>query len=191
MKHCNICNKSKKRSSLLVLASSLLIDPLIIFKKLIKNRAAVFGLTAFLLLPLSFSCSAMTNLKGQFDNISAYAGNGKWLIVQAWSSGCTVCDVAMPALVNASQSFSNARLIGISLDGDSDIAQKFINKHHINFPTLLSSNHEFNNYLLKIADEGLTGTPTFLIFDPQGKLVAMQPGDVPVTTLQNFLVNKQ
>ena len=144
-----------------------------------------------LFLSLPFNTFAMTNLKGQPDSIKAYTGKGKWLIVQAWASHCAICNKAMPGLVNASRSFKNARLIGVSLDGDKSSAEEFINKHRINFPTLLSNNTEFNRYLLEIADEGLRGTPTFLIFDPQGNLKAMQPGDIPVTTIQNFLSKKQ
>ncbi len=132
----------------------------------------------------------MINLKGQATSIEAFTGKGKWLIVQAWSSNCSICDKAMPGLVKASRSFPNARVLGVSLDGNKHTTQKFVNKHHINFPTLISNNNEFNDYLLKVADEGLRGTPTYLIFDPKGNLKAMQPGDIPPTTLQNFLRGK-
>lgn len=140
---------------------------------------------------LSTTSFAMTNLKNQPTSIDAYKGKGKWLIVQAWSSRCSICNKAMPGLVKASHSFPNARLVGVSLDGNIRAAQGFINKHHINFPTIVSNNNEFNAYMNKVAGEGLHGTPTFLIFDPQGRLKALQPGNVPPTTLQNFLMKMQ
>ncbi len=143
-----------------------------------------------LIFSISSTSYAMTNLKGQPASIQAFTGKGKWLIVQAWSSNCSICNKAMPGLVKASRSFPNARVSGVSLDGNKHTAQKFVNKHHINFPTLISNNNEFNDYLLKVADEGLRGTPTYLIFNPQGHLKAMQPGDIPPTTLQNFLRGK-
>ena len=93
----------------------------------------------------------------------------------------------MPGLEKASRSFPNAQVIGVSLDGNTSTAQKFINKHHVSFPTLVSNNNEFSDYLVKVAGEKLRGTPTYLIFDPQGNLKAMQPGDVPTATLKNFL----
>ncbi len=152
----------------------------------------VLRLVSFFVLIFSMTTTsfAMTNLKGQPVSIESFTGNGKWLIVQAWSSKCSICNKAMPGLVKASRSFKNARVIGVSLDGSKNTAQHFVNKHKINFPTLVSNNNEFNDYLLKVADEGLKGTPTYLIFDPQGKLKAMQPGDIPPTTLQNFLRGK-
>ncbi len=140
---------------------------------------------------LSSASMAMTNFQNQLDSIDSYIGKGQWLIVQAWSSKCSICNKTMPALVKASHSFPNARLIGVSLDGNLASARRFANKHKVNFPTLVSNNNEFNNYLLKIADEGLKGTPTFLIFDPKGKLQALQPGSVPPATLQNFLMKLQ
>ncbi len=130
----------------------------------------------------------MTNLKNLPTSIDAYKGHGHWLIVQAWSSKCNICNKAMPGLVKASHSFPNAKLVGVSLDGNIRAAQRFVDKHHVNFPTIVSNNNEFNSYLLKVAGEGLRGTPTFLIFDPKGNLKALQPGNVPPTTLQNFLM---
>lgn len=152
------------------------------------NKPALRLISLFVLIfSITSTASAMTNLKGQAASIESYAGKGKWLIVQAWSSKCSICNQAMPGLVKASRSFPNTQVIGVSLDGNKNTTQRFINKHHINFPTLLSNNNEFNDYLLKVADEGLKGTPTFLIFDPRGNLKAMQPGNVPPATLQNFI----
>ena len=37
------------------------------------------------------------------------------------------------------------------------------------------------------AEEGLIGTPTFMIFDPEGKLVALQPGIISVAAIEKFV----
>ena len=131
----------------------------------------------FILLTLfSSSLFAMTTLDGRPAHIDNYKDNKHWLIVQAWTSGCSICNQTAAALVKSAYQFPNAHLIGVSLDDNATIAKQFIQRHHINFPTLLSNNNEFNDYLLDVAQEGLIGTPTFLIFNPQGKLVGMQAG---------------
>ncbi len=142
---------------------------------------------------ISFSSMtlAMSNLNGQPASINSFKGKGNWLIVQAWASSCVVCNQEMPGFVKAARSFPNTRVIGVSLDGNKTTAQRFVNKHHVNFPTLLSNTNEFNQYLKQIAGEKLVGTPAFLIFNPQGNLVAMQQGNVPPENLRNFLRKKQ
>jgi len=146
----------------------------------------------FILLTLfSSSLFAMTTLDGRPAHIDNYKDNKHWLIVQAWTSGCSICNQTAADLVKSAYQFPNARLIGVSLDDNATIAKQFIQRHHINFPTLLSNNNEFNDYLLNVAQEGLTGTPTFLIFNPQGKLVGMQAGSVEPAVLINFLEGKQ
>lgn len=152
----------------------------------------VFSIFILLIsITISASSSAMTNMKGEPSSIEAFTGNGKWLIVQAWASRCPICNKAMPDLVKSAHSFPNAKVLGVSLDGSRTSAQKFINKHKVNFPTLVSNNREFDAYLRKVAGEKLTGTPTYLIFTPNGQLVGLQPGNVPPTTLKNFLRQQQ
>lgn len=139
---------------------------------------------------ISSTVLAMTNLKGQPTSIHSYVGKGNWLIVQAWTSSCGVCDKEMPKLVKASRSFPNTRVIGVSLDENKVLAKRFIAKHRVNFPTLFSTLNEFDRYLKNVAGEGLTGTPTFLIFNPKGKLVGMQNGNVSPVTLRRFISKK-
>ncbi len=140
---------------------------------------------------LSSMTLAMSNLNGQPASINSFKGKGNWLIVQAWASSCAVCNREMPSFVKAAHSFPNTRVIGVSLDGNKTTAQSFVNKHRVNFPTLLSNTNEFNQYLKQIAGEKLVGTPAFLIFNPQGNLVAVQQGNVPPENLRNFLRKKQ
>lgn len=158
---------------------------LTLFKRLTSLSILLLTIT------ISANVSAMTNMNGQPASIQSFAGKGKWLIVQAWSSSCPICNQTMPELVKSAHSFPNAKLIGVSLDNNNAKTQRFIKKHNINFPTLLSNNNEFDAYLKRVAKERLTGTPTFLIFSPDGKLAAMQPGSVPPQTLKNFLRNQR
>ena len=156
-----------------------------------QQRLFIFSIFLFIFFTANASL-AMTNLKtGNTTSISSYAGKGHWTIMQAWISTCTICNKEMPAFVKNSPRFPNTKIIGISLDGNKQPAQQFVTKHHVNFPTLLSDTREFNNYLLRTAEEKLNGTPTYLIFNPTGQLVAVQQSHVPFGTIYNFITSQQ
>jgi peroxiredoxin len=135
----------------------------------------------------SFSASALTNMEGKQVSLSNYLGKGKWTIVEAWHSRCNICNSSMPITVKSVPTFKNAQHIGISLDGNKNTAQQFVNRHKINFPTLLSNTTEFNLYLQQIANEKLIGTPVFLMFNPQGQLTGVQQGFVKPNAIRRFI----
>lgn len=129
----------------------------------------------------------MTNLQGQKSHISSYAGKGKWLVVQVWKSDCKMCNTAMPDLVKYAKRLPNSKVLGVTLDTDKNAINAFNHRHKVTFPTLKSSVREMNGYLKKIAGESLRGTPTYLIYSPDGQLKALQPGLVPAASIYNFL----
>lgn len=144
--------------------------------------------TAVILSAFAFSSAhAMTNLKGQNSHVSSFAGKGKWLVVQVWKSDCKMCNIAMPDLVKFSKKLPNTTVLGVTLDSNTNVINAFNSRHKVQFPTLKSSAKEMNAYLNNIAGEGLTGTPTYLIYSPDGQLKALQPGLVPAATIYNFL----
>ena len=147
-----------------------------------------------ILLSLSFISTqafAMTDMKGNPANVSSFIGKGQWLIVEAWHSECRTCKKTMPELVKSNGSFPNAKLIGVSLDGNKSKAQRFINRFKVNFPTLLTDREEFNEYVRKIAKKSLLGAPTYLIFSPQGKLKAMQAGNITPADIKKYIRSQQ
>ena len=156
-------------------------------KKWIK-RAVNFVL-ALSLLSVSLSVQAFTNLEGKPDTISNYIGKDKWTIVEVWESSCHICRVHMPEMVEFDGKLKNARILGVSLDTQNGIedAKKFIAEYGIKFPTLISNYVEMNIWMQKSLSEPLMGTPTFMLFDDKGALVAAQPGIVSISSLEEFI----
>lgn len=149
-----------------------------------KSSLSIVLLTALL---IGSPLSAKNETKGKLNSISSQIGKGKWTIVEAWHSKCKICMTSMPEMVRSIGTYPNAKVIGVSLDGNPRIAQSVINKYRVNFPTLMSSIGEFNSYLQKVAKKKLTGVPTFMIFSPQGQLVAYQSGKISPTQLKAFI----
>lgn len=149
-----------------------------------------FILTASLFL-LSSTASAFTNISnGQKDAIENYIGQNKWTILEIWASDCPSCRSHMPDMVMFDGKLNNARILSISLDGQrgKEEAEDFIDEFDMKFPTLLSNAVEMNIWMQQNIGESLIGTPTFVLFDPQGKLVAAQPGIVATSSLEKFIV---
>jgi thiol-disulfide isomerase/thioredoxin len=150
------------------------------------------SLSAVILMTLFFSMPSMAKneVGGKLASISNQVGKGKWTIIEAWHHNCQICMTTMPAMVKSIGTYPNTKVIGVSLDGNAQIAQNVIRKYGINFPTLMSSVKEFDAYVKKTANKKLTGVPTFLIFSPQGQLVAYQSGKISPQQLRNFITKQ-
>ena len=141
---------------------------------------------------LSSSALAFTELDGKKTTVEDQVGNGKWSVVEIWASDCHACHMHMPEMVEFNGKMDNLRIVGISLDGQAGKAdaKSMIKKYDIPFKTILSNPIEVNAWMELIAQEGLRGTPTFMIFDPEGKLVALQPGIISVAAIEKFILSK-
>ena len=140
----------------------------------------------------SGSALAFTDLEGKRTTIEDQVGNGKWSVVEIWASDCHACREHMPEMVTFNGKVENLRLVGISLDGQAgkSAAESMIEEYNIPFITILSNPIEVNAWMELNADEGLIGTPTFMIFNPEGKLVALQPGIISVAAIEKFVSSK-
>ena len=139
---------------------------------------------------LSNSAFAFTDIDGKKDLIENHIGKNKWTIVEVWESSCPACRMHMPDMVKFDGKLKNARILGITLDGQKGIedAEDFIAEFDIKFPTLVTNYVEMNIWMQQSIGESLVGTPTFILFDPEGKLVAAQPGIVSTASLEKFII---
>jgi len=135
----------------------------------------------------------MTDLKGNTVQLENVVGKGKWTVMKVWASDCHVCRQTIHYLSDFEVSFPEADVYGISIDGQEGKAQAqaFVSQYGLKFPNLLSDLREINTYLNKAAGESLYGTPTMLVFNPQGKLIAVQPGPVTADELVAFIKKEQ
>ncbi len=151
-------------------------------------------LLSFLLLSTlaSQSAFAFTNLEtGKPDKITNYIGNNKWTVLEIWASDCPACRMHMPEMVEFDGKLKNTRLLSVSVDGLDRIedTEDFITEFGIEFPTIMSNPIEMNIWMQQSVGESFVGTPTFILFDPEGKLVAAQPGIVSTTSLEKFITD--
>jgi len=156
----------------------------------------IIMIISFFILLTSQSAIAFTDIDGKPATIESFINNkSKWTVVEVWSSDCAVCRKHMPSMVKFDGKLNNTQILGITLDGIDeedgyDNAEEFIMEYAMKFPNLVTNAIEMNIWMQQNTPEGLIGTPTFMIFAPKGKLVAMQAGPVGVDQIERIITSQ-
>ncbi|MGB0846027.1 MAG: TlpA family protein disulfide reductase [Thiolinea sp.] len=154
------------------------------FRMITLIIALIANITLF-----STPVSALTDMQGNNKQIEKITGQGKWTIFKVWASDCHVCQQTIHYLTEFKKAYPAADVYGISVDGQPDKAkaQAFIKRFNLKFPNLLTDVVEIDDFLYRQAGETLMGTPTMIVYNPQGKLLAVQPGPVTAKDLISFI----
>ena len=111
-----------------------------------------------------------------------------------WASDCHICNMEAPAYdrFHKAQQDKSASVLGITMDGEENkaAAKTFIERHKLTFPNLIGEPDMVSLYYAAMTQESLRGTPTFLVYDPDGKLAAAQAGAVSVEAIESFITKK-
>lgn len=103
-----------------------------------------------------------------------------WTVVMIWSLDCVACERQKPMLSQFHKDHhqGKAQVLGLASDGDQFIQR--LDEHMSGSPT------DFTNYApntdsfyadyLTITGKKFKGTPTYMFFDPKGKLAGVHAG---------------
>lgn len=139
----------------------------------------------------AFAANGITDFNGVPKSIKDYAGQGKWLVVMLWASDCHVCNQEVHQYISFHKSHANkdALVLGVSLDGSEKQhdAQQFLQKHQVNFPSLIGEPIEVASLYQNLTGSGWVGTPSFMVYNPKGELIGAQAGAVPPSVIESFI----
>ena len=159
-----------------------------------KQRLILLGLLGIISFSslVSAEMKAFEDFSGKTQKLENYIGkDGKWLIVMMWASDCHICNKEAHEYVDFHMihSDTDATVLGISLDGESrkKEAMKFIKKHSVDFPNIIAEPEYVSSVYQKLTGQYFAGTPTFLIYSPDGELKAAQAGAVPTSLIEDFI----
>ncbi len=137
----------------------------------------------------------LEDFAGQTRTVDEFAGQGRWLVVMIWASDCHICNEEVPEYMafHDAHNDKDASVLGLSMDGDTrhKEAEAFIDRHLVNFPSLIGEPQTVMSLYRHLTGESLAGTPAFLVYDPKGELAAKQVGAVPVKVIEDFIGSKQ
>lgn len=155
-----------------------------------KQTARYFCLCLGLLF-VSTSWAALKDFDGNTHKLTDFTGHGKWTVVMFWASDCRVCNAEIGQYIQFNQAHKDkdASIIGVSLDGESGLpaAREFVKRHNVTFPNLVGSAQEVAGLYQSLTGSDWVGTPSFLVYNPQGKLMAAQAGAVPTALIEKFI----
>jgi thiol-disulfide isomerase/thioredoxin len=98
---------------------------------------------------------------------------GKTVLLDFWTTWCPPCQADASSIEKLNQKFGNKNLaiIGISVDEDRAIVEKYLKKHPHSFPVVLSSeNQMLRAYQIRVL-------PTYMIIRPDGTFMTTEEGD--------------
>lgn len=135
--------------------------------------------------------SVETGEQVKLDDIT---GEGKWTLVMIWASTCHICRLQKPEMsaFHDKHKDTNAEIIGIALDGvrGMDAVKRYIKETKPSFPSYVADGIIISSYYYTMTEETLRGTPTYLLFNPEGELMGNNPGMLSVEALENFIESK-
>lgn len=135
--------------------------------------------------------SPFKDMSGETRTVEEFTGEGKWTVVMIWASDCHVCNREIHNYVDFHfvHADKDARVLGISIDGwaGKDDAADFIERHKVDFPNLIGNVDAVADWFMRQSGARWAGTPTFLLYNPEGELKAQQVGAVPVDLIEEFI----
>jgi len=156
----------------------------------VKHTLRIITIIAGLLIATA-SWAALKDFAGKAHLLTEYTGKGKWTIVMLWAADCRVCNAEVGQYVQFDQDHKDkdASIIGVSLDGEAGIqaARDFVKRHAIPFTNLIGEPQEVADLYASLTGSDWVGTPSFLVYDPKGELLAAQVGAVPTDLIKAFI----
>jgi peroxiredoxin len=151
---------------------------------------ALFGMAA-MAAEVGTGDTPFTDFQGKPRSIESFAGGGKWLVVMIWASDCHVCNMEAEnyAQFHEAHKSKDATVLGVSIDGQAKRtdAEDFIRRHDLPFPNLIGEPQTSMLYYMMVSGAQFAGTPTIMVYGPDGTLMAAQAGAVPVEIIEDFM----
>ncbi|MDH3221797.1 MAG: TlpA family protein disulfide reductase [Gammaproteobacteria bacterium] len=125
------------------------------------------------------------------ETLENYRGDGKWLVVMIWASDCEICkrEAGSYQQFHEDHKAVDAKVVGITLDGlaKREDAGAFVAQHGLGFANLIGEPEAVTAYYQIVTGSPWIGTPSFLVFGPDGELMAKQEGAVPTDLIEDFI----
>jgi peroxiredoxin len=141
------------------------------------------------LLVVASSWAELKDFNGAPHKLAEYIGKGKWTVVMFWASDCRVCNAEVGQYIQFNDANKDASMLGVSLDGLAhlDAARDFVKRHAVDFPNLVAEPDEVAELYQTLTSNPWVGTPSFLVYNPKGELLAAQAGAVPTELITKFI----
>ena len=134
------------------------------------------------------------DFEGQPATIEQFFNGERWLVVVIWSFMCPICKKELPAYADLAdrQQSKGLMVIGLSIDGHVGFGDAWALLEELgnDFESLIGEADEVAEFYLSHSRQPFQGTPSIMIFNPSGILVAFQAGPVSVDSIEAFIAQR-
>jgi len=133
----------------------------------------------------------LVDTNGELAGEQTAVGKGKWTLVMLWSTDCHICTLQKPEISAFYDKYKSTTVdvFGIALDGARrmDAVKNYLAEHQPTFPNYVGDYQMVALNYQSLTEENLRGTPTYLLFDPNGELKGNNPGPVTPSAIERFI----
>ncbi|HEX5338109.1 MAG TPA: TlpA disulfide reductase family protein [Gallionella sp.] len=129
---------------------------------------------------------SLVDIQGKLQRLADY--RGKWVLVNFWATWCPPCLNEIPELNSLHNAHKDKDLvvIGIAIDsGSSSRVADFVRAHGMNYPVVFGNRKASE----QIGDFDVL--PTSFLYNPAGKQVSYQAGEVTRESVEAYIRRKQ
>ena len=142
----------------------------------------------------SFGQQTFSDFEGQPATIEQFFNGEHWLVVVIWSFMCPICQKELPAYADLAdrQRSRSFTVIGLSIDGHVGFGEAWALLEDLgsDLESLIGEADEVAEFYLSHSRQSFQGTPSIMIFNPSGNLIAFQAGAVPVDSIETFITQR-
>ena len=104
---------------------------------------------------------------GEPLSLSAFAGTGKYVLIDFWASWCGPCRREIPYLVEIDKNYASkgVQVVGINVWDKKDAALKAVEQMEIKYPVIYTEDNTATD------DYGVSGIPQILLIGPDGTIL--------------------
>lgn len=153
-------------------------------------------ITLFILLTSLFSASfagqgTIIQPAGKINSaLEDQLEDGRYELVMFWATYCHTCKKDFVALGEFIEENPNIplTLVGVVVDGVDEISktEELVEKNDLNYAHILTDYDVANEFHMQVTDRQLMGTPSYILYDKENKLVGVNPNSIDIEALELF-----
>ncbi|MDO6461441.1 TlpA disulfide reductase family protein [Granulosicoccaceae sp. 1_MG-2023] len=133
----------------------------------------------------------LTDVAGEPSRLSSQFNGEDWLLVMVWSTDCSICRAEAPQIQALSErrDETGVRVIGLALDGPQQLQaiRDYEQELGIGFDNFTAEPTAIFSAYASATESTFRGTPTFLLYTPEGELVGNNPGPLSPGSVERFI----
>lgn len=117
--------------------------------------------------------------------------DGRWELVMFWATYCHICKKdfkKLAAFIEDNPEIS-LTLVGVVIDGieEEKSTRALVKKHDLDYTHLITDYDRADIVYREMSGQRLMGTPSYLLYNPQNKLVAFNTNAIDVEALEIYV----